>query len=730
MTRANTGIDSDRAPTRASSLGWVLLYSAITAVAFVVLSRLGLVGPWPIWALLALLGGASVVSSVAFQRLQHDPTRGQLHLLLAIQIVVVTLIIYSIAWGATLAIGYAFVVAQDLEVIGARVWRPAIAWTVVCLAGAQLLVAVHFFPTAIRAPYVHGIAVLGGLGIVGILHLLGTKTEAQERADAELAASAANFRQLFAANPQPMWVYEKDTLAFIEVNEAAIAHYGYTRTEFMDMRLDGVWAIDDGIPDITHHRLKDGRVIDVEVHQHELVFEGRAAVLAAIQDVTERNELERELRHQAFHDALTSLANRALFADRVGHALDRRRDNIGSTAIVLLDLDGFKTVNDSLGHEIGDALLVGVAERLESVLRAGDTAARLGGDEFAVLLEDLDDDASAIDVAQRLIERVSVPFALAGKEIFVNASAGIAFGGEHGNTAGELLRNADAAMYRAKSEGKGCFRVFESAMHSDAVARLELETDMRRAVDERELVVHYQPIVAAATGAITGFEALVRWHHPTRGIIPPLAFIPLAEENGLIVDIGRFVLRAACAQLAQWRDAYPHLTIAVNVSPRQLNDPMLVDDVIDALNAVSLPPAALTLEITESAVIEDPATALARLGRLKSIGVRLAVDDFGTGYSSLSSLRDLPIDTLKIDKTFIDALTTESQAVGVVNAIIGLAQTLHLATVAEGVEHQDQMQHLEALGCDQLQGYCISRPLPAEQILPLFESDASDESAA
>jgi diguanylate cyclase (GGDEF)-like protein len=691
------------------------MYAAFTGIAFIVLHAHGLLGDWPIGVLLALLFGATLLSHAASRALSNNPTPLQLHALLAVQKLSVTAIIYSIGWGATLAIGYAFVVAQDLEDIGSRAWRPAACWVAVWIALGQTAVALHWVPSYVKQPYVHGIGTLGGLGIIGILHLLGTKTAEQEAADAHLAQSAANFRQLFADNPQPMWVYDRTTFEFLEVNAATIAHYGYSREEFLACRLNELCVHDD-ISDATHHRLKDGRVIDVDTHEHELVFEGHDAALVAIQDITERNALENELRHQAFHDALTSLANRALFRDRVDHALGRTERHGGALAVLLLDLDGFKTVNDSLGHTAGDALLIGVAARLSEVLRNGDTAARLGGDEFAILLEDLDSQDVAIDVAARLIEEMARPFCLASKEIFVSASVGITIGSDHGDTSDELLRNADAAMYRAKAEGKGCYRVFEASMHSAAVARLELETDLRRAIDESELVVHYQPIVEAATGGISGFEALVRWQHPERGVVPPLDFIPLAEENGLILDIGRFVLRTACSQLAEWQQIDPQLTVSVNVSPRQLADPRLVDDVMHALSESQLEPSTLTLEITESAVIEDPKVAITRLALLKSIGVRLAVDDFGTGYSSLSSLRDLPVDTLKIDKTFIDGLTTGVEAAGVVHAIIGLAQTLRLGTVAEGVEHDDQVRRLEELGCQQLQGYCFSRPVPPEQI--------------
>jgi diguanylate cyclase (GGDEF)-like protein/PAS domain S-box-containing protein len=719
---ADGTVTAKTARERDGQLWQLLCSSALTAVAFVVLHRFHVLGDWPLPALLGLLAASSVASQVAAKRFTVEPTPRQVHALLALQTLSVTAVIYAIGWGPTLAIGYVFVVASDIEQVGSRVWRPALVWTSLGIALGQVAIALHAVPTYVRTPHVHGLATLSGLGAWFVLYLIGTKTRAQELADAELRTKEANFRQLFADNPQPMWVFDKTTLEFLEVNAAAVSHYGYSRDEFLSRRVSDLAEDGAQVASEQQHRLKDGRRIDVEVNVHELLFEDRPAVLVTIQDVTERNALEAELRHQAFHDALTHLANRALFSDRVDHALGRRHRNAGSLAVLLLDLDGFKTVNDSLGHNAGDALLVGVASRLDAILRTGDTAARLGGDEFAVLLEDLESEDDALDVAQRVIEEVSRPFCIAGKEIFVTASVGITLGGDgdHGDNSDEMLRNADAAMYRAKSQGKGCYRVFEAAMHSAAVERLELETDLRRALDEQELVVHYQPIIEAATSEIIGFEALVRWRHPTRGLVPPLDFIPLAEENGLIVDIGRFVLRAACTQVAEWRLVHPHLTMSVNVSARQLSDPHLIDDVMGVLEDTGLDPAALTLEITESVVIDDPEVALARLTVLKSLGVRLAVDDFGTGYSSLGSLRNLPVDTLKIDKTFIDGVTSGDEAAGVVHAIIGLAETLHLGTVAEGVEHHDQVRRLGELGCQQLQGYCFSKPLPPDEIVALL----------
>jgi diguanylate cyclase (GGDEF)-like protein/PAS domain S-box-containing protein len=706
---------------------WMILASALTAVMFVVLRMRGLLGDMPLGELVPILLAGFVLGQVAVRLWGTDPTPVQLRALLGVQMMTVTMVIYAIGWGPTLAIGYAFVAAGDLEEIGSRIWRPALAWTVVGIAAGQIAIAAGWVHSYVAVPYVHGLGVLSALGVGFVVHLLGTKTAAQEQAANELRASEANARQLFFDNPQPMWVYDSETLAFLQVNEAAIHHYGYSREEFLARRITDICPADEtdrvmreleqprrGLQSngVWRHQLKDGRPIDVETHSHKLTFADRPAELVTIQDVTQRVTLEAELRHQAFHDSLTNLPNRALFADRVDHAMRQRFDG-RLAAVLLLDLDAFKTVNDSLGHTVGDELLVGVALRLQSALRAADTAARLGGDEFAILLENVEDRQAVHETAQRCIDALEAPFYIAGKEIFIHASAGVTFAGTHGDNADELLRNADAAMYRAKSQGKGCYRIYEAEMHSAAVARLELDSDLRRAIQDDEFVVHYQPIVSLAADRVVSLEALVRWQHPQRGLIHPNDFIPVAEENGLIVDIGRQVLAKACRDTHVWQKRHPEhrLTIAVNLSTRQLADPQLVSDVVEILQASGLPPADLTLEITETALMTDPEIAIARLHELKAAGVRLAIDDFGTGYSSLGSLQRLPVDTLKIDKSFVDGVARGTEAAGVVHALIRLAGTLQLDIVAEGVEHGEQVRRLEELGCDQIQGFCFSHPL-------------------
>jgi diguanylate cyclase (GGDEF)-like protein/PAS domain S-box-containing protein len=543
-----------------------------------------------------------------------------------------------------------------------------------------------------------------------------------------LRERAIGLRALFVNSPHPMFVHDATTGRFLEVNEVAISHYGYTRGEFLEMTVDELSpaGVASG-PDLDtspgmltcRHVVKDGRDIDVELSSHEVPYAGRRAMLVAVQDVTERNMLERELRHQAFHDSLTGLANRALFADRVSHAVSRRAPAGATVAVVMLDLDDFKTINDSLGHSAGDALLLSVARRLRECIRTSDTAARLGGDEFAILIEDVLDPDVVESRVELIMTSLSAPFEVAGTHIVATASAGIAFNqGVDGPE--ELLRNSDTAMYRAKADGKGCVRVFESTMHDAAKARLEIERDLREAITRNELLVYFQPAVLLRTGQVTGFEALVRWKHPTRGLLSPMEFIPIAEETGLITGIGRWVLSESATYAREWHDAFPEarLRIAVNLSAGQFSDGRLVDEVAIVLAGAGIDPTLLTLEITETAVMRNSDAAIECLQRLRRLGVKLAIDDFGTGYSSLSHLRTLPVDTVKIDKSFIDGIGREKDAHGVVEAIVALARTLNLETVAEGVERSEQAAALLGLGCHMAQGFHYSTPMPAESVLP------------
>ena len=478
---------------------------------------------------------------------------------------------------------------------------------------------------------------------------------------------------------------------------------------------------DDGHPGLTEFRMKhrDEFWLHVETLRTNLMHDETVkGIVLNTRDVSERKAFEEQLQHQAFHDAVTGLANRALFKDRVEHMIERQsRDNL-PVSVLFMDLDDFKTINDSLGHAAGDHLLGEVGDRLKNCLRQADTAARLGGDEFAILLEDGGDGVDAAEVASRILASLEGPFHLEGKEVFVRASIGIA--SADARTSGlegaeELLRNADVAMYMAKEAGKGRYQVFEPAMHDTALQRLELKADLQRAVDNDEFVLHYQPVIELETGRIEGLEALVRWQHPARGLVAPLDFIPLAEETGLIVPIGRWVLREACTQARRLQERYelpPPLHMAVNLSARQLQRPEIVGEIAEILLETELSPHSLVLEITESVMMQDMDLSIQRLAELKELGVRLAVDDFGTGYSSLNYIRRFPVDILKVDKSFVDGVNEGGEESALTAAIIELAGILRLRPVAEGIERADQLEKLLALRCDLGQGFYFAKPLP------------------
>ena len=479
----------------------------------------------------------------------------------------------------------------------------------------------------------------------------------------------------------------------------------------------------------------DGRIVDVEVTSVPVTYNGRAGVLSILHDVTERKQLEQQLAHQAFHDPLTNLANRVLFRDRVEHALQRAVRGGGQPAVLFIDLDNFKAVNDGLGHSAGDWLLIEVAGRLQNCLRPADTVARLGGDEFAVLLDD--EASNAEHIADRILAAFRSPFAVQGTDIVVTMSIGIAsLLPDHG--ADDVLRNADLALYRAKAEGKARAASFEPEMHVAALRRLELEAELRRAIDgERNagsLVLYYQPIARLSTGRMSGYEALVRWKHPERGLLEPLDFISLAEETGLIIPLGRWVLDEACRQTKDWQTRYGPLirgtgmtlTVGVNLSGRHLAHAEVVDDVSASLKRMGLAASHLTLEMTESMLVHDNRATLERLHALKSLGVRLSIDDFGTGYSSLAYLERFPVDSLKMDRSFITSLDTVDTKSPLAEAVIGLGRILQLKVVAEGIETKAQWERLRALGCTLGQGYYISYPLPPMEFERLIAASAAE----
>lgn len=709
-------------------------------------------------------------------------------------------------------------------------------------AGDEVAAVLEFFSTAPIEPDGALVEVLTEIG-----KLLGQR-HVRAQAEVTLRNSEEQYRLLFEANTNPMWVYDAESLRFLAVNNAAIEQYGFSRPEFLGMSIQEIAAPGEEAADaaegLVRHRRRDGSVVNVEITSRELRLPGRrgrlvmavdvtdwrkteealrqserrfrdlldnvqlAAVLLDVVgtitycnphllalsgfekhevigqnwfdifvageerqemrqayvasigggrivahneseivtkrgerrligwnntvlrnaqgsvlgeasigiDITEQRRAEKQLLHDAFHDALTGLPNRALFLDRVSSSLSRsRRDRAHCFAVLLLDIDRFKIVNDSLGHAVGDQLLASLAARLTRSLRAGDTVARVGGDEFTIMVEAITGVTEAIRAAVRVLDTLNEPFLLDGEEIYANVSIGIAVSGPEYDRPEQLIRDADTAMYRAKAEGKGRYEIFDAAMREEAVSLLQLETDLRRALDRQELRVHYQPIVSLRNGATTGFEALIRWQHPTKGLVPPAQFISVAEDTGLIVPIGAWILGQACEQTARWRSAgATSITTSVNISSRQFSQTDLVLTVERALAECGLPGDALNLEITESVLIQHAGTALRTIERLQKLGVTISVDDFGTGYSSLSYLQRFPIDKLKIDSSFVRELRTNRKTVEITRTIIQLANNLGMEVIAEGIEHEEERDTLIAMNCLFGQGYLFSRPVAAE----------------
>ncbi|WP_322517624.1 EAL domain-containing protein [Rhodopseudomonas palustris] len=537
-----------------------------------------------------------------------------------------------------------------------------------------------------------------------------------------------SFRLLFDGNPMPMWVFDAATTEFLSVNDAAVQHYGYDRDAFLRMTLREIWPRDEWAAHsrallqvgdsyqsggIWRHIKADGTEIEVMTFGRRVVFDEREGFLVAVVDVTERRKAEAKIAHMAHHDGLTNLPNRTLYQERLQQALEQGRASGASVGVLCLDLDLFKNVNDSFGHPMGDRLLRCVAERLSAQVGGKDLVARLGGDEFAIVLTQVASPNEASDFAARLIEIVSAPYDMDTLEVVIGASIGIALAPGDGEDCDALLRNADMALYRAKAAGGGCHHFFEKEMDRQAQLRRDMELDMRHAFAHGEFELHYQPLIDLAQDRVSGFESLLRWRHPERGMISPADFIPIAEDIGLIVGLGEWVLRQACLEAARWPN---DVKVAVNLSPVQFRSRNLVQVVISALAQSGLPPRRLELEITESLFLADSEANLATLHQLRSLGVRISMDDFGTGYSSLSYLRSFPFDKIKIDRSFVKDLTERPDCLAIVRAIAGLGRSLNITTLAEGVETVEQLDALRAEGCHEVQGFLFSPARPAAEI--------------
>jgi diguanylate cyclase (GGDEF)-like protein/PAS domain S-box-containing protein len=541
----------------------------------------------------------------------------------------------------------------------------------------------------------------------------------------------ASFRLLFDNNPVPMWVFDAKTSDFLGVNDAAVQHYGYSRATFLRMKLQEIWPEEEWaihgqalrqVGDAYHsgptwrHLKADGSEIQVLTFGRRVAFDDRDGYLVAVVDITERRRAEARIAHMAHHDGLTDLPNRELFQERLKQALAGGRPG-GRIAVLCVDLDLFKNVNDSFGHPMGDRLLRSVADRLRSQILGNDLVARLGGDEFAIILTAVGSPNEASDYAARLIKTLSDAYEIDGIELVIGASIGIALSPGDGETSEELMRNADMALYRAKSDGGGVHRFFEREMDQQAQKRRDMELDLRRAFANGEFELHYQPLVDIVADRISGFESLLRWRHPQRGMISPADFIPVAEDIGLIIALGEWVLREACTEAAKWPAA---VKVAVNLSPVQFRSRNLVQVVISALAHSGLSPRRLELEITESLFLAETEANLAILHQLRELGVSISMDDFGTGYSSLSYLRSFPFDKIKIDRSFVKDLAERPDCVAIVRAISGLGRSLNITTTAEGVETVGQLDWLRAEGCSEVQGFLFSPARPAAEVEALL----------
>jgi diguanylate cyclase (GGDEF)-like protein/PAS domain S-box-containing protein len=540
----------------------------------------------------------------------------------------------------------------------------------------------------------------------------------------------ASFRLLFDNNPMPMWVFDAGTRAFLSVNDAAVQHYGYSRAAFLRMKLHEIWPQDEWDSHTAalerlgdtyqssrnwRHLKADGSEIEVLTFGRRVSFDDRDGYLVAVVDITERRKAEARIAHMAHHDGLTDLPNREHFQQRLQQALDQAAGK--RIGVLYIDLDLFKNINDSFGHPAGDRLLKDVAARLTNAVRGANLAARLGGDEFAVILGGDVSPNEASACASLLIDLLKAPYALDGQEMVIGASIGIALSPGDGVTPEELMRNADMALYRAKADGGGVHRFFEREMDLQAQKRRDLELDLRRAFVNGEFELHYQPLVSIASDRISGFESLLRWRHPEKGMISPAEFIPIAEDIGLITPLGEWVLREACAEAAAWPDG---IKVAVNLSPVQFRSRNLVQTVIAALAQSGLPAGRLELEITESIFLAETEANLAMLHQLRELGVGISMDDFGTGYSSLSYLRSFPFDKIKIDRSFVKDLAKRPDCGAIVRAISGLGRSLNITTTAEGVETEDQLDWLRAEGCNEVQGFLFSAARPAAEIAKLL----------
>jgi diguanylate cyclase (GGDEF)-like protein/PAS domain S-box-containing protein len=715
-----------------TTLGYLIGPAAFVAI--LVLMHFDFIVHVSAWVWLAIFIAVPVSNLAVDRAYIRQPSRITFHLRIVVQIATVTAVIYLTGWGPVLWGAYAFVALADIAGGGSWVWRPVALWSFVGMGVGELCIRLGWLPSRLSFPQATALSIMGVFVLFFIVRMAGATMQQKEEADATVRLSEDRFRSLIQHSSDVTMIIDEEGL-YRYLSPAVVALLEYEPGELVGTRATDYVHPDDWA--LLHRRLdaefqasadtavlefrmlrKDGTVRDVEaVISNQLLRQSVAGYVANVRDITERKKFEELLSHRALHDPLTGLANRQLILDRADRMLVRSRRDGQPVAAFFVDLDNFKDANDSLGHEAGDRLLQSVASRLVGLLRTSDTVGRLGGDEFVILTEGISLADGPKAIAERIRQVLRPPFYIEGFEalpITVSASVGIAVGDRQ--NAQELLRDADIALYRAKAAGRDQAVIFQEAMHLAASDRLTLRTELDSALASGEFRLLYQPIVDLHLLQMRGVEALIRWDHPTKGLLTPDKFIPVLEDTGDIVDVGRWVLREACRQLAVWQSAGHDLTMSVNASMRQLDSSTFVDDVHGALETYGLNPASLIIEITESVLMKDANATVARLHRLKDLGVLLAIDDFGTGYSSLAYLRQFPVDVLKIDRSFVSEMSGSPDAAALIHTLVELGHTLGLVTLAEGIEQSGQIEGLRTENCDHGQGYLFSRPVAAAEI--------------
>jgi len=727
-----------------TTLGYLI--GPIAFVAVLLLMHFGYVVQVSAWVWLGIFVAVPVTNLIVDHLYKVHPSRLTFHLRIATQIATVTTVTYLSGWGPVLWGAYAFVALADIAEGGSWVWRPVALWSFLAMGVGTLCIWQGWLPSRLSFAQASALSVMGAFVLFFVIRMAGATMEQKEAADATVRLSEDRFRSLIQNSSDVTMIIDVDGI-YRYLSPAVVQLLGFEPHELVGTRATDYVHPDDWA--LLHRRLdadfqsssdtavlefrmlrKEGGVRDVEaVISNQLQRPSVAGYVTNVRDVTERKKFEALLTHRSLHDPLTGLANRQLILDRAEHMLARSRRDGQPVAAFLVDLDNFKDANDSLGHEAGDRLLQAVASRLVGLLRSSDTVGRISGDEFVILVEGISLADGAEAIAERIRQVLRPQFYIEGFEtlpITVSASVGIAVGNRQ--SAQDLLRNADIALYRAKASGRDQSVIFQQAMHVAASDRLTLRTELDAALAAGEFRLLYQPIVDLDDLTMRGVEALIRWEHPTKGTMSPDKFIPVLEDTGDIVDVGRWVLGEACRQLAVWQSAGHDLTMSVNASMRQLDSNSFVDDVRGALEAHGLAPSSLIIEITESVLMKDANATVARLHLLKDLGVLLAIDDFGTGYSSLAYLRKFPVDVLKIDRTFVSEMSGSPDAAALIHTLVELGRTLGLVTLAEGIEQTGQIDGLRTEHCDHGQGFLFSRPVSASEIEQLLTRlDLGDE---